>query len=144
VTKRIWILSGVVVALIVAFLLISGLTGWFFGSKYIYSSPAALVPYEAMVKDYNVNVDAAVPPQQAQEVFSILKMIKDNFDKYSGKDYPIQKIYLDGLVIKQNQDGTTKVQMADLGAAAGSGQTLDFRRTWLGKWVLLDASSLPK
>jgi hypothetical protein len=139
--KKLWILGGLVVILIAAFLLVSGLTGWVFDSERVFNVPGGLVAYNTIVNDYAVITNGTVTEKQVREIFTILKNVKDNFNKLWNENYPIKMVQLESMTISKTENGSIRVAMNDWDpaiSAVGNGQILEFKRTWMGKWVLVE------
>jgi hypothetical protein len=139
--KKLWILGGLVVILIAAFLLISGLTGWVFSSERVFNVPGGLVAYNTIVNDYAVKTDGLVSEKQVREIFTILKNVHDNFNKLWNENYPIKMVQLEGMTLSKTENGSIRVEMNEWDpaiSAVGNGQTLELKRTWMGKWVLVE------
>jgi hypothetical protein len=139
--RTLWILSIIAAVLIAGLLLVSGFTGWMFDSERIFSVPGELVSYDTILNDYWVNVEGMIPEKQVQEIFTILKNIYGNADTGWHEGALVPMVKLEVMTIKAADNGNVRVVMSDWGSRITErkyGVTLEFRRTWMGKWVLVN------
>jgi hypothetical protein len=101
-----------------------------------FSVPTITVNYQDILSKYGVTIHDEISEQEAEELFAILQSMKSKTEVSSleNKYY----IFLDGMKMTKQEDGTIKVQTnSNTGSTSSFGNFLYFERSGSNKWDLV-------
>jgi hypothetical protein len=135
----------IIIPLIILILIIvAGIIDCNCGAIYKYEKPEELVPYDKIINDYQVKVEGTISQQEVQEIFTILKNVREAHVEGQMTGDPIRAIELSGMKIIKTEDGIIKIINVTMSkytsGTAGFTTYLKFRRNWLGQWILIENS----